>query len=724
MMCVTNRGSLYVWGDNSRGQLGLADLIDRRTPHRVLHPKHAHWSACISAGESHSLAVDANGKLFSWGACGAPCLGTLSSALTQDTERERVLCTSFQLKNLLNSWTAPSEVSVLGDHKIAKIAAGACHSIAVTTTGLVFAWGSKNQVAHQSISLVPRIVRQPTCGDTAAICAGNFHTMLVSSSGCMHFKNLLSTMLRSDACKFHDSFITSASGRKFWINSESLRACVSNSAWESFLEPQIEWIRQVPDKHTNDLSPASDHSSGDSAIDLMLDDWVRDSALAAGIDSASTTPDLDYHSENQIPKDCYFNSLCDQVIEQFFEMVYTDGIPSDGSWPILLRLAVCAQLDRPASILEKRIKKFDRDRTYLNVHVPSGHGRIDKALRKLWNMHGDIVIDCGSAVHVNVLSVREPETSISCHSYMIESDCSKLATLITNDRIQLQYIPVDVMREILYFTYFSEFDHPLTNLEIDFESDVKFWVSVAFFGLMCGSSLVHAAALDRVVGLLTDNTWEIIATVVAKYDCVSCASFKQLREAVIIVGTGDIVNRVMKSKTFNAVNTYLYTKSELPSVIERILFELGISLPEGKFLQDLHASVSAEIESHLYIARTLRAELEKYRQLNADPLADEVTDSGVVGTVKRYIKSLRISHKEGPSVFSAFRDTAIFLAMIAIGVAYVSSEMGSQTWLGQTRIAKFVSESSIISQAGILGTNIAFIVLAIYLVNKGLKVRF
>jgi hypothetical protein len=147
-------------------------------------------------------------------------------------------------------------------------------------------------------------------------------------------------------------------------------------------------------------------------------------------------------------------------------------------------------------------------------------------------------------------------------------------------------------------------------------------------------------------------------------------------------------------------------------------------LPEGKFLQDLHASVSAEIESHLYIARTLRAELEKYRQLNADPLADEVTDSGVVGTVKRYIKSLRISHKEGPSVFSAFRDTAIFLAMIAIGVAYVSSEMGSQTWLGQTRIAKFVSESSIISQAGILGTNIAFIVLAIYLVNKGLKVRF
>jgi hypothetical protein len=640
----------------------------------------------------------------------------------------------------------PSEVSVLGDHKIVKVSAGANHSVAKTSTGLVFSWGSRNQVglSNQTLSQVnvPRIVLLSTRGTTAAICSGNFHTMLVSSSGCMHFKYLLETMVKAEPSVFHDSYVSSSTGKFFWINSESLRSCVGETAWESFFEPQLKVIDGRTIRVSAHVQKGQENKEQENfdisndPIDTILDDWVRDSTMNSGIDSTATTPDLSILEDGlpEIPNNCLFSSLSDEVIGSFFMMVYTDGVPAEGDWSSLLRLGICSQIERPSAILEKRIKKNDRDRTYLDVRVPSGHGRIDKAIRRLWNKDGDVVIQCGPPVHVDVLSRKTDDTMMSCHSFMIESFCPKLMALASNtsasigQTIHLPYIPIDVMREIMYFAYFSEFDYSVSAVATsDLESVVKVWISVASFGAMCGSVSVHASALDRIVSVLGEDNWETIGLIVAKYDSVSNGtSLKQIREAVLAIGTRDVVNRVMRSKSFNAVNTYMYTKSELPTVVTRVMFELGIALSDGEstMSMELQASVTGVIESHLHIARTLRAELEKYREMNADPLADEIVEDGVMGTVRRYMKSFRVSHKEGPSVVSAMRDAAIFVAMIAIAMAYMTTAAGGQTWLGQTKIAKFVAESSVLSKAGILGTNLTFIAVVIYLVYKGIGVRF
>jgi alpha-tubulin suppressor-like RCC1 family protein len=63
---VTNQSTVYAWGCNAKGQLGLGDLKLRSRPVRVDRL----WGIPIvnvAAGGEHSLAVTTNGMLFTWG---------------------------------------------------------------------------------------------------------------------------------------------------------------------------------------------------------------------------------------------------------------------------------------------------------------------------------------------------------------------------------------------------------------------------------------------------------------------------------------------------------------------------------------------------------------------------------------------------------------------------------------------------------------------------------
>jgi alpha-tubulin suppressor-like RCC1 family protein len=57
-------GSLYAWGFNDFGQLGLGDNTRRLTPVQVGTAKN--WVA-VTAGDTHSLGLRANGSLWAWG---------------------------------------------------------------------------------------------------------------------------------------------------------------------------------------------------------------------------------------------------------------------------------------------------------------------------------------------------------------------------------------------------------------------------------------------------------------------------------------------------------------------------------------------------------------------------------------------------------------------------------------------------------------------------------
>ena len=61
--------TMFSWGDNGRGQLGVGSITDRRTPTFIS----TNWSK-INAGD-HSLGLRSDGRLFAWGNNGLGQLG-------------------------------------------------------------------------------------------------------------------------------------------------------------------------------------------------------------------------------------------------------------------------------------------------------------------------------------------------------------------------------------------------------------------------------------------------------------------------------------------------------------------------------------------------------------------------------------------------------------------------------------------------------------------------
>jgi alpha-tubulin suppressor-like RCC1 family protein len=62
---VKTDGTLWAWGANDNGQLGLGDTTTRNTPTQV--GTAVNWLS-VSSGGYHTLAVKTDGSLWAWGA--------------------------------------------------------------------------------------------------------------------------------------------------------------------------------------------------------------------------------------------------------------------------------------------------------------------------------------------------------------------------------------------------------------------------------------------------------------------------------------------------------------------------------------------------------------------------------------------------------------------------------------------------------------------------------
>jgi alpha-tubulin suppressor-like RCC1 family protein len=127
-LAVTSTGSMVAWGYNAYGELGNATTVSSDVPVVVNLPTDTEVTA-VAAGLYHSLALTSTGRVLAWGENNYGQLGDGTSKGPQ-TCYVGVACS-----------TTPVDVELPEGTDVTAVAAGAWHSLALTSTGKLRAWG-------------------------------------------------------------------------------------------------------------------------------------------------------------------------------------------------------------------------------------------------------------------------------------------------------------------------------------------------------------------------------------------------------------------------------------------------------------------------------------------------------------------------------------------------------------------------------------------------------
>lgn len=155
----TNDGRVWTWGNNFDGQAGVGtDGNNYRSPQRIS----SLWNVIgIAAGENHSLAVQNNGALWAWGLNVASQLGDMNNV----------------------SRSIPFDT---GLRNVVSVAAGSSHTLAVLGDGTAWGWGH-SRFGQVGVGAIGDIIDRPTkitgIADVQLVEAGKFHSLALLSSG-------------------------------------------------------------------------------------------------------------------------------------------------------------------------------------------------------------------------------------------------------------------------------------------------------------------------------------------------------------------------------------------------------------------------------------------------------------------------------------------------------------------------------------------------------------
>uniref|UniRef100_A0A8C1NTV8 Si:ch73-190m4.1 n=1 Tax=Cyprinus carpio TaxID=7962 RepID=A0A8C1NTV8_CYPCA len=163
-MALTKDGQLFVWGDNSHGQLGLKK--DHPASQSAQHVQSLSGIplAQISAGGDHSFGLSLSGVVFGWGKNSAGQLG-----LGDTTDRH-----------------VPTVVNSLHRKKTVSISCGGEHTATLSKGGTVFTFGSggSGQLGHNSFKDEhhPRVVAELWGSEVSQVTCGRHHTLISVAS--------------------------------------------------------------------------------------------------------------------------------------------------------------------------------------------------------------------------------------------------------------------------------------------------------------------------------------------------------------------------------------------------------------------------------------------------------------------------------------------------------------------------------------------------------------
>jgi len=231
-MSLMSNGTVYAWGDNQYGQCGVHDQNDWRcAPEQVHGPDdvgHLTGITRLAAGYDHSLAVKEDGSLWAWGRNWYGQLGVHSNNdhtvpyqvhgpgnvgyltdvvdVAAGAHHDRAGLGIITMRHDISRRTqiigipdtVPYQVHGPGDvgylSGIIKVAAGANFSLALKNDGTVWAWGAGGYgqlgIHTKDNHTVPYQVHGPGdvgyLTDVVDVAAGQHHTLAVKSDGTVY----------------------------------------------------------------------------------------------------------------------------------------------------------------------------------------------------------------------------------------------------------------------------------------------------------------------------------------------------------------------------------------------------------------------------------------------------------------------------------------------------------------------------------------------------------
>nr|XP_054591022.1 retinitis pigmentosa GTPase regulator b [Nothobranchius furzeri] len=163
---LTDDGKLFMWGDNTEGQIGLGKESQASSPQEVSVGRPISWVSC---GYYHSALVTVDGALYTFGERDSGKLGLGTEQLSAHRLPQRV-------KNI----KAP----------VRKVACGGGHTVALTEDDVyTFGLGQFGQLGHGTFifeSRLPRSVEHFRKNRVRHVSCGENHTAVIAGGGLLY----------------------------------------------------------------------------------------------------------------------------------------------------------------------------------------------------------------------------------------------------------------------------------------------------------------------------------------------------------------------------------------------------------------------------------------------------------------------------------------------------------------------------------------------------------
>ncbi|ERN08779.1 ultraviolet-B receptor UVR8 [Amborella trichopoda] len=166
-LAVTAQGEVQSWGRNQNGQLGLGHTEDSLVPQRIQAFQGVPVKM-VAAGAEHTAAVTEDGELFGWG------WGRYGNLGLGDR----------------NDRLFPEKVAAIDGQKMSMVACGWRHTIVVSSIGKLYTygWSKYGQLGHGDYEdhLIPHQLRALSNDYITQISGGWRHTMALTSDGMLY----------------------------------------------------------------------------------------------------------------------------------------------------------------------------------------------------------------------------------------------------------------------------------------------------------------------------------------------------------------------------------------------------------------------------------------------------------------------------------------------------------------------------------------------------------